>query len=398
MHRRQISYWVCALAVFAIGCLLRVRVWHPADYSPGFDEEVYLDYVEQLRSRGLAGFPEIVGTYIVEVQKAETVFLPPLRVGYILPAHGLARLFSLPVYEALRLVSAFASCLFALTGFLFVRRWFGPNKALAVLALLACAPLQIHLAQFAFIDAPAGLWAILTIGCLWESLQQPRHRGWLLAAATSFLGLCCTKQETAVFVGVFLCVAVAAARRLGFAETRWRQGVALALAGLFALALLAALSGGPRPLAEAFTIYHERARTLPYSIITGDGPWHRYLIEYLLVNPLVFLLAVGFVFRGDLAGARNLFLLLFVAITGVVMTSIPNGMNIRHTVMWDFPLAIFAVQSAATLAAKWRAPLLCATALVGLVCVTELRQYATIFRGLYDTDPRFMLRAVRILK
>lgn len=207
MHRRQISYWICALAVFAVGCLLRMRVWHPPDYQPGFDEQIYMDYVEQVGSKGLTGYPEIVQTYIVEVQKAEFVYLPPLRVAYTIPAWALARLFGLTSYEALRLLSALASCTFTLASFLFARRWLSPRKALAVLAMLACAPLQIHLAQFAFIDALAGLWSILTVGCLWESLQQPRHRGWLTAAAGSFFGLCCTKQETAVFVGLFLCAA-----------------------------------------------------------------------------------------------------------------------------------------------------------------------------------------------
>ena len=66
--------------------------------------------------------------------------------------------------------------------------------------------------------------------------------------------------------------------------------------------------------------------------------------------------------------------------------------------MWDFPLALFAVQGIASLTAalRWRA--VWAGALVALLCFTALRNYGTIFRGLYDTDLRFMLRAVRILK
>lgn len=394
----RLSYWLSALAIFIFACALRIGVWHPAEIEPGFDEQVYVRYVGQLETLGWTGFPEIVRTYIVEVQQAEFVYLPPLRIGYLFPAWALEKLAGCPTYQALRLVSALASCAFALAGFLFARRWVTPKRALAVLALLACAPLQIHLGQYAFIDALAGLWAMLTVGCLWESLQQPRHAGWLAGTAASFFVLCCTKQETAVFVSVFLFPALLVARRAGFAETRWRQFCALALAGLSALAMLALLSGGVRPLIEAFTIYQERAQTLPYSILTGDGPWHRYLLEYLLINPLVFLLAVGFALRGDLDGRRNVFLLGFIVLTGVVMTSIPNGMNIRHTVMWDFPLALFAVQSAATLAARRQRRLLWATAIIALVCYSELRLYGTIFRGLYDTDPRFMLKAVRILK
>ncbi len=391
-------YWISALAIFVFACALRIGVWHPPEVQPGFDEQVYVRYVEQIDASGWTGFPEIVRTYIAEVQQAEFVYLPPLRVGYLLPAWLLGKFAGCSPYQALRLVSALASCAFTLAGFLFACRWLTPKKALAVLALLACAPLQIHLGQYAFIDALAGLGAILTVGCLWESLQQPQHRSWLAATAISFFLLCCTKQETAVFVSVFLLPALLLARRAGFATTQWRQFLALALAGLIAVATLALLSGGVRALLATFSIYHERAQTLPYSILTGDGPWHRYLLEHLLINPLVFLLAVGFALRGDLGSPRNVFLLAFIVVTGAIMTSIPNGMNVRHTVMWDFPLALFAVQGAALLVASRSRRLLWATAIIAVVCYTELRLYGTIFRGLYDTDPRFMLKAVRILK
>jgi len=395
---QRLIYWICVLVFFGFGCALRLVVWHPEGYQPGFDEQVYIDYVNQLEKSGVGGFPETVKNYIVDVQKAEFVYLPPFRIAYTLPACALSRTFHLDAYQALRLVSALASCAFVLAGFLFARRWLSPRQALSVLAVLACAPLQIHLGQFAFIDAVAGFWAILVAGFLWESLQQPQRSVWLAAAGLSFFALCLSKQETAVFLGVFLFIALAVARPLGWSPAPWRQAVVLFGAGLSAVFVLTLLSGGFSPMAEAFTIYRERARTLPYTIQTGDGPWHRYLIEYLLINPVTFLLALGFAFRADFTRQVNAFFLLLVGVTYVVMSSIQFGMNVRHTVMWDFPLALFAVQGIAALSVRIRWPVACAVGLVALVCFTELRQYGTIFRGLYDTDLRFMFRAVRILK
>jgi hypothetical protein len=397
--RNRLIYWLSALAIFLFGCVLRLAVWHPAGYQPGFDEQVYVSYVEQLDANGVSGFPGIVKNYISEVQKAEFVYLPPFRIAYTLPAWMLAHLFHCDNYQALRIVSALASCAFVLAGFFFARRWLSPRQALAALGLLAFAPLQIHLGQFAFIDAVAGFWAILAVACTWESLQQPRHPGWLASAALSFFGLCLAKQETATFIAIFLFLALVAARPLHWsAEYPWRQALAMGLAGLAGVILLAALSGGLAPMLEAFSIYRERAKTLPYTIQTGDGPWHRYLLEYLLINPLAFLLAVGFAFRADFELKVNAYFLALFAVTGVVMTSIPYGMNIRHTVMWDLPLALFAVQCIAALTVRAGRSIFWAVALAGLVCFTELRQYGTIFRGLYDTDLRFMLKAVNILK
>ncbi len=396
--RPRLIYWSFALAIFVLGCALRIGVWHPPVESPGFDEQVYMQYVEDLGERGLGGFPATVSEYIVEVQKAEFVYLPPFRLGYTVPAWWVEKLTGRPSYAALRFTSAIGSCLFVLAGFVFARRWLTPWQALAVLALLVCAPLQIHLAQYAFIDAVASFWAVVVVGCTWEALRPSARPAWLAAVGGSFFLLCLTKQEPAVFVGAFLFVGIIVAHFRGWSVWPWRVGLALAVSGILAIGTLAGLSGGFGPMLQAFSIYHERAQSLPYTILTGDGPWHRYLLEHLLISPLVFLLALGFLFRPESRAPKNAWLLLFLVVTGVIMTSIPFGMNLRHTAMWDFPLAIFAVQSIAALTAQARWRTWWAAGLVAVVCFSALRSYGTIFRGLYDTDLRFMLRAVRLLK
>lgn len=397
--RQTLIYWLCAVTIFVFGCALRVGVWHPAGYQPGFDEEKYMSYVDQFEEGGLSGFPEIVKTYIVEVQKAEYVYLPPFRVCYTLSGWALTKLFRLDSYQALRLISALASCAFALAGFLFARRWLTARQALAVLGLLSFAPLQIHLGQYAFIDALAGFWSLLAAACIWESLQQPGRYGWLAGAFLSFFGLCVTKQEIAVFYALSLFPILLVAKPLGWTSIfAWRQIAALALAGFLGIGVLAVMSGGFSTMMEAFVIYRERSRTLPYTLLTGDGPLYRYLLEYLLINPLAFLLAVGFAFRLDPAARVSGFFLAIVLVSGLIMSSIPFGMNVRHTSMWDFPIMLFAVQCIAALTTKARWQRFLAPALVAIVCYSELRQYGTIFRGLYDTDPRYMLKAVQILK
>src|SRR6186713_3303420 len=96
----RLIYWSCAVAIFLFGCLLRLKVWHPEGYQPGFDEQVYMTYVGQLDAGGLGGFPGMVKTYITEVQKAEFVYLPPFRVAYTVPAWLLFRAFHLEDYQA----------------------------------------------------------------------------------------------------------------------------------------------------------------------------------------------------------------------------------------------------------------------------------------------------------
>ncbi|MEI8386508.1 MAG: hypothetical protein WCG76_02810 [Verrucomicrobiota bacterium] len=384
-----------AVIFFLLGCLFRFHVWHEFEYV-GFDEKIYCAYVDALDAAGPAGFPQISRSYIAEVQQAAYVYLPPTRVAYFFPAYVLHNLLHIPVLVALRIVSSISSCLFMLAAYLFALRWLNPRNALAALALLACAPLQIHMAQYAFIDGVAGLAALLSVACFWESLQNGGK--WVAGFAASFLFLLLTKQETAVFVGLFFGVMFCCAGRLGLGRAGWRLAVACLSSMVAAVAILSALSGGAGTLREVFQVYTRLSMTLPYTLATGGGPWYRYLVEYVFVTPAVFLPAAAFGIC--LAGKTplNRFLLLFFVLTYAVMCAIPHGMNIRHTVMWDFPIALFAVQCVDGIVAGARAKRLVFSVAMALMCLLSLRQYESIFVTLYDTDPSFMFRKVELIR
>ncbi len=395
---RSLIYWSLVVIVAMFGAYFRFKLHRNPDYDLGFDEKIYVAYVDRLEEHGIGSYPSVFSDYVEQVKKAEFVFLPPSRAGYIVPAWALTKLTKWDSYEALRIVSAAGSWLFALAGFLFARRWVTPRMALAVLGILICAPLQIHLSQYAFIDSVAAFWSLMTVASVWECFQKPAQIRWATVASLSVWALIVTKQEIATFVGLFLLCALLLGKRLGLTTDRRPAFIGLACGGLIATFSLIVIAGGTSTLLETFQIYFERAQTLPYTIATGDGPWHRYLLELLLVSPLVFLLALCGIFRGQPAGAVGKYWLLFLVSTYAIMCNIRYGMNLRHTAMWDFPLSLFAVVAISSLTTRLRRPTAWATALTALVCLVSFRQYNTIFRGLYDTDPHFMLRAVRILK
>jgi len=388
-------YWTAAFFIALLGCLLRFHVWHDFEYV-GFDEQIYCSYLESLDSGGITAFPDIFRTYIVEVQKAEHVYLPPTRIGYQLPAFAIHRVTHLPVLASLRMVSVLSGCLFMLAGFFFALRWLNRRLALAVLALLACAPLQIHMTQYAFVDGVAGLAALLSVACFWESI---RHQGkWIAGFGASFLFLLLTKQETAVFAGLFFVVILAFSRLLGLGKTGWMQWAAFLLAPVAAILVLSLLAGDCGTLIETLVVNARLQMSLPYTLAMGGGPWYRYLVEHLFVNPVVFLLATGFGICLARQTALNKYLLLFLVLTYAVMCAIPHGMNIRHTVMWDFPVVIFAVQCLDWIVVPVRKKGVLFAVMVAAVCLIELRQFDTIFVTLYDTDPTFMFRKVELTR
>ena len=57
--------------------------------------------------------------------------------------------------------------------------------------------------------------------------------------------------------------------------------------------LLIMLAGGTSVFIEVFTLFVSKAQHLEYAIKIGDGPWYRYLVDLLLISPIILLLAIG---------------------------------------------------------------------------------------------------------
>jgi 4-amino-4-deoxy-L-arabinose transferase-like glycosyltransferase len=366
----------------------------------GFDEGLYRTYVNQLIATGLTSYPEIVDHYI-EVQKTlPGSILPPVRFLYIFTTYLWHQLFGTEVLSALHAVASFFSILTLLLATFFAWRLKGPATALAVAALMSFAPTQIHMSQHALVDGFFTFWALLCLWLLWENLRSPRK--WpLLVAYTFGLALLVLTKENAFFVFAALMVIVALNRWLQFG-TVTRELLLCSIAGpLLGLVVLVFLAGGLETLRAAYQLSVSKNYTLTYAILTGDGPWHRYLVDLLLVSPLVLLLAFGSMFRLDRAQKPELFLFFFIASSYLVMCNIKYGMNLRYANMWDMPLRVLAFGQLAAFCAplqRYRTLILCGV--VALVCAVEFRQYIILFvqYPLYELVPEGLLRALHILK
>ena len=238
----------------------------------------------------------------------------------------------------------------------------GPGWALGVSALVAFAPTQIHMSQHALVDGFFAFWALFTLWTFWENLRAPRHWRWLLPYT---LGLCLMvlTKENAAFVYFALLVLMVTNRWLQFG-TVTRELLACSLIGpLLGFVILVFLAGGLETLRKTYQLSVSKNYTLVYAIVTGDGPWHRYIVDLLLVSPVVVLLAIGSLFRLDRTKKPELFLTIFIAASYLVMCNLKYGMNLRYANMWDMPLRVLAFSCLTSLVApfvRYRTVLLCA--------------------------------------
>ena len=372
----------------------------PAFDGVGFDENLYRGYVNSLIRVGLGNYPSIVDRYI-EVQETLTgSILPPMRFLYIFAAYLWHLVFDTEALAALHNVASLFSCLTLLLAVFFSWRLKGPACALVVAALMAFAPLQLHMSQHALVDGFFAFWALLVLWLLWENLRKPRTWRWLIPYALG-LALMVTTKENAAFVYFGLLVLIALNRWLKWGNVT-RELLACTFIGpLLGFVVLVFLAGGLETMRATYTLSVGKNYQLTYAIMTGDGPWHRYLVDLLLVSPIVLLLALGAIFRLNREQKPELFLAIFIGATYLVMCNLKYGMNLRYANMWDMPLRVLAFSQLAVWIrpfSRQRIPVM--ALVVAAICAVELRQYIilAVDYPLYELVTEGLLRALNILK
>ena len=397
--------WIMAVVlIFAAGISLRILPL-ASFKGVGFDEVLYKRYVTQTLEVGILNYPKVVEEYIKVQKGIKSAILPPLRFTYIAAASFWSWISGAKPLDALHHVSAFFSIFTLGVSFAFILRMAGRSASLAVLALMAFAPTQIHMSQHALIDGFFAFWALLLLWLLWENLQTPGHKGWLAAYTLTFAVLTATK-ENAAFVFIAILAVIIASRWFKFGTVTRPLVIATFAGPALGVLILILLAGNLESFFTTYLLLVNKAYALEYAIKTGDGPWFRYLIDLMLVSPVVLILAIGSIFQIRLDKPEHrapLFVFTFVAASYLIMCNIKYGMNLRYTNMWDAPLRLLAFTQLTILADRLnpqRRNLFLVLSIVA-ICALELRQY-WIFgiegKNFYEMVTEIFLRSLKILK
>jgi 4-amino-4-deoxy-L-arabinose transferase-like glycosyltransferase len=403
--------------IFAFGIFLRITpqafapgaTFHflaplhpqPAWTKVGFDEGLYREYVNALSKGGITSYPDIVEGYIEVQKKLPGSILPPLRFLYIFTAYAWHSIFGTEALNALHQVAAFFSVLTLVLASTFIWRMCGSTWAIAIAALMAFAPTQLHMSQHALVDGFFTFWASLVLWLFWENLQMPRDWRWL-AVYVAALGLLVLTKENSVFVWIALIALLVTNRWFQFGTVARELVIATILGPLLGIVVLIFLAGGIDVFVQSYQLSVGKNFQLHYAILTGDGPWYRYLVDLLLVSPIVLILALGAVFNLTRAKKVEWFFLIFIAASYLVMCNLKYGMNLRYANMWDLPLRVLAFSQLLTLrrfiAERWRSIALFAA--VGVVCALEMRNYVVmaVDYPLYELISPDLMRGLKILK
>lgn len=387
------------LVLFA-GVLLRIYPSAKVD-SLGVDEAFYRLDVINLAHRGIGSYPNLMRDYVAQQPKFAVAVIPPTRITFITAAYLWQRVFHQDVLLSLRSIACLGSILTLVIGTVFIARAVGPSAALGVAALMSFAPLQIQLAQRAYIDGFFTFWAVLTMWLLWENLQTPNQIKWLLPYGLSLALMVMTKENSVfVFTAVLAIIGVESWIR----ERRLQLPLILATLIGFAIGVvgLIAAAGGIMTLVEVYRQNAAKAYATPYVLRTGDGPWFRYVLDLTILSPAVTLLALAAFFRIRIQDGITRYFGVFLAVTYIIMASIRYGVSLRYTAIWDLPIRWFALVQvgywASLLPTRFGRVFVPAT--IALLCAIDLNQYVLHFvqNGTYDPIPATLLRDLNILK
>jgi 4-amino-4-deoxy-L-arabinose transferase-like glycosyltransferase len=366
----------------------------------GADEDLYRRFVIDLSVHGLSSYPLIVEHYIEVQKRANKALLPPSRFLYIFTTYIWCSCFGSDPLIGLAEVASIFNILTLLVSGVFAWRLGGRGAAIAVTALMSCAPTQIHMSQHAMIDGFFTFWALLCLWTLWENLRTPRDWRWI-AAYTGALALLVLTKENAFFVWIALVAIICSNRWLKIGTETRELFLATIVGPLLGVVTLLCLAGGWENVIEMYRLLVIKASVSTYAIQTGDGPWFRYIADLVMVSPLVTLLAVGTIFRINRTMKAELFLIIFIAASYLIMCNVKYGMNLRYANMWDMPLRFLAFSQIVALTQHARRYALALCALCVLVVATlELRQFyiLTVKYPLYELVTHHLLRALQILK
>lgn len=400
MNRQGLLFSLLIIVIFAAGTFFRV---YPSmrHQRPGFDETVYVGYVGALRTIGASNYGAMVKAYQSNQDEIATAVAHPLRVCFILGAYFWMLTFGCEPATALHGVSAAAGVACLAVAGIFAWRAGGRGTLAGVLALMACAPLQILLSQRALVDGVFGFWAIVCFWLLWENLRAPNHAVWLPAFGAS-LCLLVLAKEFAVFVVFAFVVLLLLNRWLHFGTVTPALAGTIVLGPLLGVMILVWLAGSVSDFIHIYASFVAKSRALDYSIRYQDGPWTRYILDFLLVTPLVTLLAIGRLFQLSTKSRPELYCALFLLASFVPMANLSGGMNLRFAACWDLPLCFLAFSQLDLVARRLppRRGMIALVVSTALVCGVELNEYCRIFvkTDAYDPITPQLLRSENILK
>ena len=289
------------LLIVAVGAALRLAVNNERQFAPQ-DETMYLNYTRILAERGLEGYPAVVRLW-VDGGPGNWGLPPPLRWGYLTVTAAFCAVAGECDYGHLAWVSTLASILIVAATYLVARTFLGERAGLLAAAMSVTSPVILGLGRRALQDEFFALMVLLSLWAFaWALLTSDARRDfrrYALAAAilTWTFG---TKEAFLAFYPAFVVLLVERWRARG---PRLADAMLLAFPPVLFVVVFALLAHGIASFFDVGSIIgNQQVVSSDYARQYEAGPPHVLLLSFLVLAPIVTVLAVSWI--GRVATAR----------------------------------------------------------------------------------------------
>lgn len=361
------------------------------------DEGYYLKYATYISSKGIKGFSELFRDYLENQEN--WIFPSPLRVGFIILSSIFIKIFG-NSFLSLAYLSLCSYCLFLIVSFYFARKFFDEKIALLFTILLAFSPINMAMARRALTESTFNLFSALSIWLFfWLIKERSNLKYALFIFVYSFTIL--VKEISVLFFFIFILYLVFYKylfKKSLYVKDFLCVGIPFIIVGFVYISL-----GGILNTIDTIKIILTSPKTNQYDILFCQGPWFRYIIDYMLLSPWIVILSIGFVFYYLISkGADERILYFIVILLGVFVIfniftkDIRHAMNIRYAIILDIPMRLFTLLMLKRLI-ECRFPkkgFMLITTLVIIISISDYINFYDLFLkgGIYDPVSFLLLK------
>lgn len=402
MERRSISNFLTDKRTFLFLGLLLVSfaliqpTLESVDFRILADEGFYLRYGTYIGDHGIGGFKKLFELY---TQDQENRFPNPLRIGFILLSVFWLKAFGYS-FLGLAHLSLFSFLVFLCISYYFSSKFFDKDTGLLYVALLAFSPLALAMARRALSESTIQMFVALSFWMFWSFIQARsslKYVGFILVFSLAIL-----MKETNVLLSPILVIYLLLRKLLFKKEVRLMDFLSVSVFPFLIVGLTYLSVAGLTNTLQTIGIILHSPKTNPHAIAFGQGPWFRYIIDFMLLSPWVVLCSIGFIFSyflSDRSQDVQAFLLVFVAVSFVFFNFFTK--NVRYVMMLDIPMRLFTVLLLKEIVSKRvarHATAVLALLILGLALSDYLNFYALFLeRGIYDPISHVLLKSKRFM-
>jgi 4-amino-4-deoxy-L-arabinose transferase-like glycosyltransferase len=391
-----IKKYAFTLILLIIAVFGTLKIFHQVQLG-GYDERAYNFYMNTVNTYGIGAISSLSQNYY-KVPENERPPIP-IRAFFIFTGALTCQIADTCGLQNLAMISLFSRIFLILIAFFWLIEIFDPKIAFSSAVLLLLSPAGLWSAERALQDSFFALImiaGIIAYHYCWKSENRPAPFIFSAILVAGFL-----TKESMVFL--YPCFLVVGIYYWGENKTiNWKRTlVPIIISPFIYLLIISSLVGSLSDVIRQELFFIQGMNKIAYVVQFQLGPWYRPIIDWMLVSPVVFLLAVvGIVIpvsSEKINTGRNLMSLYFVS--GLLVFGAFSIQNLRYVLFLDVFICVLAVIGALSLSEKVknrRYQMAIFLFILLIVAGTEVLQFFKIFVvvGVYDPVTSVLISAL----